>query len=215
MVSDVINDLSPCLVTDRQVSNKDTQSKDQSSATSPLKQQSSETVPRLLSAPQSNAIAKIEQEQTRKVVVELCEVMAEKPEVVHVEGWVDKKTKSFPYNFHKRWVEVEDTYMLWGRFKIHCKNVHDPKQRNNFKHINLLQVAEIKSDERDDRKFSISTGISGKQQDRKITIWRCENDLERDFWVNSLRLHVVRAKDKVLYLRSKRQKQRERKQSKV
>merc|ERR1719150_1277601 len=152
----------------------------------------------------SNAIAKIKQPHAREVIEELVVVMDDHPDVVHVEGWVDKKTKSFPYGFHKRWVEVDDCWMLWGRFKIHCENVRNPKYRNNFKHINLLQVAEIKKDERNDRKFSITTGISGKQKDRKVTIWRCENDLERDFWVKNLKLHVQKAKEKVSYLRSKK-----------
>jgi len=119
-----------------------------------------------------------------------------------LNGWLEKRTASLPHSWHKRWVIVKESWMLWSEIEVECADPREKEERVKFKNVSLLQVEKI---ERIDAgkvahhgtKFKVVVSIGAK---KKNILWRCKNVQERNRWVLDLQYRVEHAKSVVDFL---------------
>jgi len=114
------------------------------------------------------------------------------------KGWLEKKSSSVPYNWHKRWTILKNSFMLWSEIEVAVGDPKDKAERMKFKHISLLQVDRVeKMDIGTKSRFKVVVSIGDKT---KEYLWRCETVEDRNRWVDELNYRVQHAKSVVDYL---------------
>eukprot|EP00483_Globobulimina_turgida_P005264 UN05274 len=118
-------------------------------------------------------------------------------------AWLEKKQRSMPYQYQKRWVIVKGSHLLWSDIQRDIKNVKDVNERKKFNNsLNIMSITEIRvvKKGKTERKFAFNVG-STKQKNEYV--WRCATKSDRDFWVKSLKKHVAHVKSLLTYLGTK------------
>eukprot|EP00483_Globobulimina_turgida_P009205 UN09224 len=151
----------------------------------------------------SNPFGKLKHSNNKKALAEMQLIADAKEGLPVLATWLEKKQHSMPYQYHKRWVIVKGSHLLWSDIQREIKNVKDAKQRKKFnKSINIMSITEIRAvtKGKTQRKFAFNVGSKKK---KKEYVWRCATKSDRDFWVKSLAKHVAHVKSVLTYLGTK------------
>ena len=116
--------------------------------------------------------------------------------------WLEKKNKHPPYPWQKRWVIIQDGYLLWceRQITVGLNGVDDQEKKRWNKCIpikNLVEVSAIKQG-KTQTKFIIKAldekgkKKSGKKGKTKEYIWKAGSEEWRDRWVIPLNEWILR-----------------------
>ena len=87
-----------------------------------------------------------------------------------LQAWLEKKSTTIGLRgYHKRWVMVKGSYLLWSDVQRDIKDVRNVKERKKWKNsINIMNIKDIQAVTagKTQRKFKIFIG-AGKQKRRK------------------------------------------------
>lgn len=123
-------------------------------------------------------------------------VTKNKEKLVPIKGWIFHKQSKPPYKWLKRWVVIQNGYMLWSDRQMDIENDIDTKEMKRWnKSIALRMVKNVSPiNAKQERRFCVSV----KGQKREY-IWRCGTKFARDTWVEILHQHMEYSKQENMY----------------
>jgi len=105
-----------------------------------------------------------------------------------LQGWLYKKSPTFPYRWQKRWCVAMDSYVLWSTQRVEIQDATSARERMKFnKCISMIMITEVRKKERDQFLF-----IGKDQTKRKLRTfeWKTKTQGDRDKWVQGLKQHI-------------------------
>ena len=150
-----------------------------------------------------NPFSRLKRSATKKVLNEIKAISDSKVKLPTLAAWLQKKQSSIPYQWQKRWVIVQEGYMLWSDTLRNIENPKDGKQRKKFNNsFNLTHVTEIKlvTKDKSQRQFITVVRSGGDEGKEREYLWKCSSGEERDFWMSGIKKHISHAKSVNTYL---------------
>eukprot|EP01084_Bolivina_argentea_P231925 391013_1 len=100
-----------------------------------------------------------------------------------LKGWLEKKQCAPPYSWQKRYVVVQDGYLLWSSREMTITNGITQREKIRWnKCVSLKRITSVtQSQSKKQRKFRLSM-----KNDRGCRLWKASCKKERDDWMDQL-----------------------------
>eukprot|EP01084_Bolivina_argentea_P170978 296237_1 len=115
-----------------------------------------------------------------------------------IKGWLEKKQNAPPYAWQKRYVVIQDGYLLWSDREMTIEEgISDKEKRRWNKCVNLNQIEGVTMVEsKKERKFEIR-----KKDESRCWLWKASSKKNRDYWIDCLSENIEYTHQKSLLRR--------------
>mmetsp|Transcript_68520 Transcript_68520/g.108822 ORF Transcript_68520/g.108822 Transcript_68520/m.108822 type:complete len:434 (-) Transcript_68520:142-1443(-) len=147
------------------------------------------------------------QHMASDIFLDIKETINEDKATLHrLAGWLQRKQGHPPYSWLKRWVVVQDGYLMWNEWEMlpgeKGMDAEEKKRWNKCFALYLVERVEKVTKGKTGRKFKM---VVKEEKGLREYVWKTESRESRDEWVQELLHHIhVRQQEKTLIPRSER-----------